>query len=35
MRPSTRLLYVLAWIGFALCPWYLAEGLRLTSLAMN
>lgn len=33
MRSSTRLLYVLAWIGFALCPWYLAEGLRLTSLA--
>ncbi|MCZ8261429.1 MAG: iron ABC transporter permease [Beijerinckiaceae bacterium] len=31
MRPSTRLLYVLAWCGFGLLPWYFTEGMGLTS----
>ena len=30
MRPATRLVCLCAWLGFALLPWYLAEGMSLT-----
>ena len=30
MRPATRLALLVGWLGYALIPWYLAEGMSLT-----
>jgi len=32
MAPATRLALLIGWIGYALMPWYLVEGMSLTSL---
>lgn len=31
MAPATRLALLIGWIGYALMPWYLVEGMSLTS----
>ena len=31
MAPATRLVLLIGWIGYALLPWYLVEGMGLTS----
>ncbi|MGO4286552.1 ABC transporter permease [Bosea sp. TAB14] len=32
MAPATRLVLLIGWIGYALMPWYLVEGMGLTDL---
>src|SRR5690606_36812267 len=31
MAPATRLVLLIGWLGYALMPWYLVEGMGLTS----
>ena len=33
MAPATRLVLLIGWLGYALMPWYLVEGMSLTSWA--
>ncbi len=30
MRPATRLALLVGWLGYALIPWYLPDGMSLT-----
>ena len=33
MAPATRLVLLIGWLGYALMPWYLVEGMSLTNWA--